>query len=456
MFLSNVIHRWFQNSTVSASIDTDEAITSIKNSDDILKYTTHTSNRWYDRLARWLMVPGEHLLKPFPVITEAAIRTLDARNLKVWALVRSMLVYVLVCLRMISRDDENRLDWNAEGIPVFARSNDLIAWCCNRFDIYDLIRRDKDTGYFVIDTMYVNDYEQTRTIPRRGAVAYLELTNESGFVCVGWSGSEDDMEGAKVFVDMIIRYMTVLSHAVRSHSLVGGGVTHSTGLNLTEMNDPLRRVLLPTEIGTLNGVGRAATWLMSKYGVFNLTTGFTYAGLQLMISDYMQTKPRMRYISTFGGKQFAPELNLSDEEAGCSPFRELIEWHDHCRALGERAVKQTSMSDDVLRRWVSDAGFGTSPAVDLVAAVYMNLVVHNMQSNTDLTAYVNINGSPDDRYPKLLLTVLAKMTDVVVWPTLALDLSDLAPDAFGGFYESVASIKGRHTRAAGIDISTGL
>ena len=431
-------------------------------------------NAWYDRLARWFMIPTNHLFSAFPELTTPCIERIGGVDWAAWVALQTTLVFVAIGHaggRLWETDADAAADyedWTRDQPPPQAHvelpaSDDactMIEWVCNHFDVYDLLTRDPDTGYLVVDTTFLAEYERTAGDVMHGGRAHLRLTAD-GFACVEWFvGGElrgrEHTADANAFIASILLHMTVCSHALRTHTLVSVGVAQSSARNLLS-DDPLRRVLLPTELGVYNGVGRALMYLVSEGGLFHLGLGFTYAGLQAMTADYIATRPVARLLDLCGGAVFAPGLALSEVELQCPPFRALHAWHGHCRALAVRAV---AASGELLHEpWALGAVGEARPAADVVTLAYMNLVFHNLQSNRFLAASLQASATRAGQavYPAFLRMAMSTATDMP-WPTLAVDLTDLAPAAFGDFYREpppAEETTGLYA-AADIELSTGL
>jgi hypothetical protein len=156
------------------------------------------------------------------------------------------------------------------------------------FDIYHLLERDGDT--FVLDLSFLRGYERTSGAPLLPADASIHLR----LGATGFTLQNHDPGRVHSLWGEFFRYVDCMQHAVLTHALLGAGVSVSSRTNLPHTT-PLRRALAPTELGTLNGVGRALQLLLGeKRGVFPLASFHTYPALKRMVRDFSLTALQRR------------------------------------------------------------------------------------------------------------------------------------------------------------------
>jgi hypothetical protein len=88
----------------------------------------------------------------------------------------------------------------------------------------------------------------------------------------------------------LVAYVTVATHAFHMHYQSG----HHRALVLESRlprRHPLRRLLLPTEIGTTNSIGRGVVSLLGEKRAFQSIFPFEYTGLEQMLSTYLPWDP---------------------------------------------------------------------------------------------------------------------------------------------------------------------
>jgi len=140
------------------------------------------------------------------------------------------------------------------------------------------------------------------------------------------------------------------------------------------------------------------------------------------------------------------------------PLKQLYAWHRQTRALGERAANGTTASPGAVDQWVMGAGLDPAefgPA-DVVAAAYMVQVLHNLQSNADVSKRVAKVGPGDEYFASLVNITMTRATDLP-WLKITADLSALAPEQFGDFYRTLPAYEGSSMlRGSDIEASTGL
>jgi hypothetical protein len=247
-------------------------------------------------------------------------------------------------------------------------------------DIYHLLERDDDG--FALDMSFLHGYERKAGATQLPADAVVRLhLGETGF-------SLQDPDRLDPLVDEFSLYCDLVQHAVITHTLVGAGITLSSRTNLPQ-SSPLRRALMPTELGVLNGVGRALQVLVGKHtGLLTFMSNYTYPALKQMVRDRTREAVSLR-VKHWSGPVFAPHLRLSEHElSGDNPLRLLREWHTSTRSFAARVVAMDvayGTSDEQRRRWVQDTGLDpdTCDPVDVLAAAYMNTLFHSLQDNEE-------------------------------------------------------------------------
>jgi hypothetical protein len=124
-----------------------------------------------------------------------------------------------------------------------------------------------------------------------------------------------------------------------------------------------------------------------------------------MVRDFSRTALQRR-VERWSGPVFAPHLRLSPHEVrGDTPLRLLHEWHTATRSFAERVVAMDVAHGTTVgqrRAWVAGAGLDpdTCSPVDLLAAVYMNTLFHNLLANKDIAP--RSVGSPAQVFESLL------------------------------------------------------
>ena len=308
---------------------------------------------------------------------------------------------------------EEKKQWMT-GMPTFDVPTDVharIEFFCNNFDIFELIQRDAN-GDFVVDTTYMNTVSATTKL---GGIITFGL-EDSGFKLKNVVGDPDD-----VLVGLNA-HMTICSHLVRGHFLISCNIAFHTSTYFPDTCDPFRRVLLPTELGVYDGVGRACQTLATPNGLFS---GFshTYAEQKMLVQHYIGTNPVQWFLRELAGPELLPTLCLSTMEQQCAPFKQLISWHQHIRSLSMRSTKECTTTQTTWASSLPGADISTTPA-DVVTAAYMNQVLHNLASNDYLTCFTV--SCIDTYYTGMVYTTTARFTSLP-WLMFTTDLSDLSP-----------------------------
>ena len=327
------------------------------------------------------------------------------------------------------------LDFALYGLPSREPPGDLTIFEGRCNDIYHLLEREGDT--FVLDLSFLRGYERKAEAPPLPADAsiYLRL-GEAGFVLQDTHPSRLDALRIE-----FTRYVDLMQHAVLTHTLLGAGVTLSSRAHLPHAT-PLRRALAPTELATLNGLGRALQLLLGKNRVFPVGSHYTYPALKRMARDFSRTALQRR-VERWSGPVFAPHLILREHEVrGDTPLRLLREWHTATRSFAERVVAMDTVygtTDGQRRAWVAGAGLDpdTCSPVDLLAATYMNTLFHNLMANESHLPPAKITS-----FDALQLTFIKSIvsTGNTTMPLLVPTLRRLDADIFGRFCDDLHAI----------------
>jgi hypothetical protein len=151
---------------------------------------------------------------------------------------------------------------------------------------------------------------------------------------------------------------------------------------------------------------------------------------------------------------FAPHLRLKENEKQYPPFKQLSNWHAHCRKLGERVS-----SNECLKDWYRDADIDPTKnnVTDIVTLMYMTQVFHNLESN-DLFSSFNFTPDAGDAYFSSLVAITAAQSTNLPWLMITSDVSELAPEEFGDFYQTLPNDERGPPllRSSGMESSTAL
>ena len=204
-----------------------------------------------------------------------------------------------------------------------------LSYFINTIDVFDFIQRER--AVFSIDTNILNIYERKPGLRKIGGKGYLTL-DKDGFRLfkLVYEGQEyfsgNDTEAAKIalycFYCGIKTYMTVTSHLIDTH-IINSSRTTSATREYLHPDNPLRILLLPTEINTLNCSGRAVSTLLRKdFGIHSIFS-FTFDGLKALLKDHLQQHRTRNDCIKYMHSTFLSWLELSELELTYLPFRDL-------------------------------------------------------------------------------------------------------------------------------------
>ena len=228
-----------------------------------------------------------------------------------------------------------------------------ISYFINTSDVLDLLKREPSTGDFIIDTRELNSYELKPGLRKIGGIGYLKLF-KTGFQLYKvvyedqeyWMEEEEKEEEKEekekeekeekekkrkialyCFYCGVKTYMTITSHLIDSHVIVSAKTTFMTRKYLPS-DDPIRRVLLPTEINTLNSAGRALPTLLRKDFCIHNIFSFTFRGLKALIKEHLHLHVNVLQNQTLYRKYmhndtFLPWLQLKEVELTYLPFSDI-------------------------------------------------------------------------------------------------------------------------------------
>lgn len=273
-----------------------------------------------------------------------------------------------------------------------------IDWLCNYgMYIFDFLKRRRD-GCFVIDTLFLNKYEQQSESVPIGCKAIFELRKTGLYlVTLDYNGTRYVRKEYPFLSDGYIAIysfhiglkalVTICSHLTQSHLLIAAQQTH---LNRTLLPDehPLRIVLHPTDLNTINALFSSLPTLLSTPNCSQLYRiyQFTDTGFAEMIQDHVREYRYdfMRYM----GEEFMPWLNLTKEEQMYPPFYTFFKWHAKIRKFADEFVNtigQSLMNDSSTTAWLSKVypyfrdDLGVNESIKrIVGFVYFEQVRHEM------------------------------------------------------------------------------
>jgi len=195
--------------------------------------------------------------------------------------------------------------------------------------------------------------------------------------------------------------ITVCSHLTHSHFMVSSKNTHYNRLYLPE-NNPLRKVLLPTELNAITGTFNAALTLLNEpncsqfYKIYQNTDD----GFKQMIKDNVEyfEYDYMNYM----GCDFMPWLKLSKEEKQYSPFYTHYKWHQLIRNFSNAFVKQLkedNLIDDDIIKWLQNIypnykTYGVTESIKrIIGFMYYEQIRHTM-CDPEYFNYISSTFSP--------------------------------------------------------------
>lgn len=316
-----------------------------------------------------------------------------------------------------------------------------INWLATNVDLLDLVEVKDDV--YIIDLMFMNTYQRNCSYQDTiGTYSRFRCTN-NGFELIdifhdGNTTDQPTPRTVEAFRAGLVTFSTVCSHFADVHYRTAANITHCSDTYLP-LEHPLRRILLPTELGTRNVIGRSLTTLISPDGALVTDTPLTYIGLQHMVDDYLKLYSLPTQLNRWAGSKFAQHL---DYDSSTQPWKDLVTWHRVIRTFAEKVVANIDM-DTPIHEWVS-AIFGkpTVASKELVAQIitysYFVQVRHSLMSNAD-RSYFNMCLRSDELSKQMgrdmgpnfytqLVSILVGMSTSQRWIPITTSLSDLARD----------------------------
>ena len=179
-------------------------------------------------------------------------------------------------------------------LHVFRSNVDLLEYAINNIDTLGILHSAGRPEAFELRTTFLNDYPRKDPNTPVGATVALRQQSSSSLIITSmtYDGTDHDRrdkipeDAAHAVLMGMLAYMTVASHAFHIHyrsSARVAALSHS----MLPMSHPVRQVLMPTELGTTNGVARAVHVLLGEDGIFVHVFPFTYTGLCAMLRNYI-------------------------------------------------------------------------------------------------------------------------------------------------------------------------
>jgi len=184
--------------------------------------------------------------------------------------------------------------------------------------------------------------------------------------------------------------VTVCSHATKSHYLVGANLTDKSSTYLS-LDNPIRQVLLPTELNSINGFSLALLFLLSTNQLFTYTFSYTNNGLIYMINDYVMNIQLKRQIFE---DDMLPNLHLSYEEKCLYPLSSYNTYFKLYDNFAERYVNEFLSSKhntfyDETNCWLNELGYSTTEQnkyalKTVIRSAFFTQIQHQMMSNDSI------------------------------------------------------------------------
>jgi hypothetical protein len=356
----------------------------------------YEDSTWGDRFVRWLAFQPQHLLGPDMTVYDG-LRWDDLAFVLAFYTNRLYAHMFRWCHNRAHRTDtvESRRRqlhlWSAEdaSLPAFSCSVHLLEYYLNNTDILDVLHqvrgKDDDEDAFEVHTTFLDTYAKKDGVGLVGAT--IRLAPDVALERPGNWRIVDLRQGTRTYTreqipqDVAHRvyvgldaYGTVAVHAFHVHyqashrrSIVSEAILPRT--------HPLRRLLLPTELGTTNGVGRAVVSLLNPTGVFVNMFPFEYTGgLDRMLAEYRPWDPadlsdhRTKLVIT-------EDLSLHPVLGDYQRWWTYIERH-------LTPTVEDMVHDDVVVAWRAAMDDGRHSTVgQLVTQAFFTQVRHNFMSN---------------------------------------------------------------------------
>lgn len=364
-------------------------------------------------------------------------------------------------------------------------------------DCFDLLKKKEESGLlsiFIIDTTILNTYELKPGLRKIGGRGKFQL-QQDGFHLIQLEYEDQEYlymncpsEKCKIalysFYCGIKSFITITSHLINTHILISAKTTSTTRKYLAPA-DPLRILLLPTELNTLNSAGRAIPTLLRKDFCIHHIFSFTFDGLKTLIRDYLQNRNESSEYTKYMSGGFMTWLDLSESELSCPPFRDVYllfnEISSFVEAFVDKYEEIFGMDHFALDLWCEALlPSATMPKTEkikcIVGYMYFLQIRHALMSNNCLT-YISNN------YPSVIpldsaeaertfYTVTQQFEQFIIssgtslkWITMKLNLSNLLQNKdkelkviFDTFYNRLQEIQITNPllQPCEIGISTGL
>ena len=381
--------------------------------DDAIDAQSRQPSRW-DRLVQWMF--RESTILPAP-LHDLAIDSFQVETVPFSVLVRITRWYCALTralgvawpdglpearrrqLATIVPDDVQ--------LPGFREPLELLEFALGELDLLDLVRPapDGSPGTLVLCTAFVDRFELKNLVgDRYGVTLRLSWRAGGGFRVdrLDFGGrryprAEIPAEAAWRALRGILSYVTVATHLYYTHGVCGAGLTALSRRTL-ERAHPLRRLLLPTELGTTNSLARGVSALLTDASVAGsvLAVSFpwTVGGLRSVLRSYEAWNPL---------DASDPRSQLMQTELDAPVVGDLGRWWRHILHFVSRAVDVLyDCSDDELERdaaavrWLDGAsrllGTPSPPACSkraqlatVVSLAFFIQVRHNFSSNARIS-----------------------------------------------------------------------
>ena len=352
-------------------------------------------------------------------------------------------------------------------LPVFRSNVDLLEYAINNIDTLGILHATARLEAFELRTTFLDDYQRKDPGTPVGATVALTKQSSSHLVITSmtYDGKEYDRrdqipeQAARAVLTRMRAYMTIASHAFHAHyqsSARVAAMSHS----MLPMSQPVRQVLMPTELGTTNGVARAAHVLLGEDGMFVRIFPFTYKGLYAMLRDY-PTHPVPTDFSIPGHHQVSADYNV---------WRTYIT--KYMSDVVDALYPQTTSLDPVVKAWLTAvAGHGCrtddrAALIHTLASAFMIQVRHNFMSNhivSHIARYTYILDPSDARVARALDTLTTNQATKLRWVPITRDFSSNidhreARAVMRAFYQGMRDIRVSHelSQPHEIEASTGM
>ena len=188
-------------------------------------------------------------------------------------------------------------------------------------DMFDLLKRDKlnnkSNQTYILDMEFMNDYELKPGYETLGVIGTFKLDTD-GFVLESVKDGEhtytkDKYNLASCKIALYKLYSAILIYSIVCSHLIG---THLYSAKITDLNEkyldlenPLRKILIPTELSTKETMAKSLILLISKEGILVNALPYTFEGLKNMITEYLN-----KHSSLTAYIQNKIYMNISEEE----------------------------------------------------------------------------------------------------------------------------------------------